>query len=443
MKRSTRTLCARASALLMLAICGIASAAPSAEAVPVIIGDMAAGAGGVAEPPISDVRLVNHGAGIPVNGVLLILAGGGTGTPPIVEISDVATPGTTLGGSLAVFMSSSYWVWKPSTPFIEGTTYQARLSAPDIGIVGNTDTFEAVAAITIARPEIMTAPSASWRSETVNTVCCSSLFGGVLGQTSCFPSEQRSSVLLEPGLSTGENAVFMNQFLFRAGTDGVAAANSQLAPWPNIPLNPFYTQADEYCFTLEAVDLISGMVFPYDDANTCAPHGELGTLRTTNIEAGAAELDRLVCHAPPDQFKEEWCDLNEDPCADDAMATACGLYGYVCKGEPLPPDPFSGMAGFGGAGGTFAGVGGIGGAGAGAVGGEGGAGQGGAGGASGMSEEGGEGGDAASSSHGSSGCSATHARNDRGAALGMMLGAAALALSLRRPFRRTRSRATR
>lgn len=440
MKKLTSDWSRRASALLMVAVCGTATPALAqpvgADAAPLAgTGAGAGGAGGfggagVMEPPVSDVRVLNAGAGIPVNGALLIYVASGGSATPIVEVAASATPSTTIGGTMTMFMGTQYWVWMPSAPLVEGSTYQVRVSAPDLGIVGNTDTFEVVPAITIARPMISTAPSASFRSETSNSACCRSLFGGVLSDTSCFPSEQRSSIMLEPGFSSMDPAVLLNQFMFRIGSAGFAAAQGSLGMWPNLYANLFYDQAAEYCFELEAIDIISGTVFTYEDLERCAPHGELPELGISSIEPGAAELDRLVCHAPPEQYKDQWCDINEDPCAEDQMATACGLYGFVCLGEPLPPDPFGGMAGFNGMGGFgMGGVGGVGGAGgAGAIGGAGGVGNGGMGGAAGMS---GEGEDDEAPSHGDGGCSASPASGG-GSTLGYALGAIGLVLASRR-----------
>jgi hypothetical protein len=396
------------------------------------IGGGFAGMGGTG--PISDIRIVNAGAGIPVGGALLIYSGGGTATPPIVEVSDTATPNTTLGGTLTQFPGTVYWVWMPTAPLTADTTYQARLSAPDLGIVGVTTTFDAVAAISIAKPAIEASPSASWRGETNNWACCRTLIGSTLEDASCFPSEQRASIMLEPGFTTGDSAVLLNQFMFRLGNTELPVASAPLGIWPNVGTGPIYTQAEEYCFDLEAVEIVTGTVHTYADLQRCAPHGALADLGFIAIEPGATELDRVVCHAPPDQYKDEWCEMNEDPCADDAMETGCGLYGFVCEGDPLPPDPFAtgGFAGMVGGSGAIGGGGMIGMAGVGGVT------TGGVGGASGMAGDS----DASvdeddedpPSSGGDSGCNASgaHDASGGGGALGYALGAAAVAWASRR-----------
>lgn len=432
-------------AAMWLAMLGTAAAqdgdAPPDAIVAGMGGTGFGGSGGVAQPMVADVRLVNAGAGIPVGGALLIYSGGSIGgTAPIVEIENAETPGTTLGGTLSMFLGSIYWIWVPNAPFIEGATYQVRLSATDLGIVGNTDTFEVVPAITIARPAISTAPSASWRGEAVQSACCRTLVGTSLVENGgCFPSIQRASIMLDPGFTTSEPALVINQFVFRMGFGGTPANLGQPSLWPNFFAAPIYEQAEEYCFAIEAIDIVSGMVFTYEDLATCAPHGALGDLGEVPLEPGIAELDRLVCHAPPAQFEEEWCELNEEPCADDAMATACGLYGHVCRDEPLPPDPFSMTGGFAGmvAMGGFGGFGGMAGAGgsggAGSVGATGGASGMNDGGDSGASGDGGDGDDSGGSSHGS-GCSAVMSRHtERGApAYALWLSAAALVVAARR-----------
>jgi hypothetical protein len=434
---------------------GVAQNNPSRPADAAPLGGMGgfAGFGGM-EPPFGDVRVLNAGAGIPVGGALLIYSGNSS-TAPTVQVAAEATLNTTIGGTLKMLLGGTglLWVWTPSTPFTVGTTYQVTVSAPDLGVISLPDTFEAVPAITIARPAISTAPSASWRGDTNNWGCCRSLIGGVLQDASCFPNEQRASIVLEPGFTTATPAVEMNQFVFRIAAAAATLSVSQPSVWPNLPMQPILEQAEEYCFQIEAIDIVSETVFSYasTDITLCAPHGDLADLGIMPLEPGAAELDRLVCHAPPEAYKEEWCELNEDPCADDAMATACGLYGFVCRDEPLPPDPFSMTGGFGGVSGMF-GTSGI--TGFGAMGGIGGGGNGGSGattaGTSGM-PEGGASGDDGGSSGGDSGswCSVAMVQSVRSSAastpwLASWLSVLALiGARLSRPSRRTRSRAER
>jgi hypothetical protein len=445
MKRLIKDLGAQLSAAVLIAATGAAQNNP---APPIDDGaaagtggfGMVAGAGGVAGgmAPFSDVRVVNAGAGIPVGGGLLIYAGG-MGIAPIVQVSDATTPTTTLGGTLTALDGELYWVWEPTSPLTAGSTYEVRLSTPDFGV--RTSTFDVVATITIARPAIESSPSASWRGETNNWSCCRTLIGGTLEDASCFPSEQRASIMLEPGFTTSDPAVLLNQFVFRLGTDELSADLTGPSIWPNVYVSPLYTQAEEYCFTLEAIEIISGTVHTYEDIERCAPHGELKDLGFLPIEPGSVELDRVVCHAPPDQFKDQWCDINEDPCAHDNNETGCGLYGFVCEGEPLPPDPFSMMAGFGGMSG-FAGMGGfgaIGGAGSAAIGGSTSGGTGGASGMSDGSDAGADDDDGKSSGGGNSGCSVSGARGASGSssAFGYAFSAAAALAWLSR--RRKRS----
>ena len=410
------------------------------------------GGGAVMEQPSGDIRVVNAGAGIPVGGALLINVGNSSVAPTVV-VSVVDMPQTTFGGTLRMLAVGNQflWVWTPSSPLTAGTTYQVTVSAPDLGVTSPTDTFEVVPAITLAKPTISTAPSASWRGDTNNWGCCRSLIGGVLQDASCFPNEQIASIVLEPGFTTSTPAVEMNQFVFRIATGTTPLSGVQPSVWPNLPMEPIREQADEYCFQLEAIDIVSEMAFSYTalDVELCAPHGDLADLGIVPLEPGATELDRLVCHAPPEAYKEEWCELNEDPCADDAMATACGLYGYVCRDEPLPPDPFSMTGGFGGFSGMIgtSGMGGFGG-----MAGAGGGGNGGSGATTGgtsvMPEGGasGDGDDGESSGDSGSWCSVARVRSTDGNTPSLAFWLSALALigtRLSRPSRRTRSRAER
>lgn len=430
MKRLMKTLGAQLGSVLLLAAAASAQGSGAAPVPPqdmIIAGTGAAGVGGFGggmAPAAAEIRIVNAGAGIPVGGGLLIYSGSGSSAAPIVEVTDTADPTATLDGSLKQVANPYYWVWVPSIPLTVDSLYQVQATDPHLSFEGATATFKAVAEITIARPAISADPSASWRGETYTVACCSSLIGGILQQASCFPDQQRASITLEPGFITSDPAVLLNQFLFRLGNDEVPSASAFPGIWPNVTMSPIYTQAEEYCFELQAIEILTGMVFTYEDIEHCAPHGELADLGVIEIEPGSAELDRLVCHAPPDKYQDQWCDLNEDPCADDDMATACGLYGFVCEGEPLPPDPFSGFGGFGDTGGT--------GATSGDAGGEGGI--------AGMSEQAGEGGDDDSSGSGSD-CSVRRVRAADDAAGGMVaLTALGLALLARRRVvsRRTR-----
>lgn len=441
MKRLIKGLGAQLGAALLIATTGAAQDDPPAmEAAPIAGFGGAAGAAGfgggfagmAGVGQVTDIRIVNAGAGIPVGGALLIYSGG-TGTPPIIEVADTAAPNTTLGGTLTQLADTIYWVWMPTAPLTADTTYQVRMSAPDLGIVGVTTTFDVVAAITIAKPVIEASPSASWRGETNNWACCRTLMGNTLGDASCFPSEQRASVMIEPGFTTGDSAVLLNQFMFRLGNAELPVVSAPLGIWPNIGVGPVYTQAEEYCFDLEAIEIVSGTVHTYAEIDRCASHGELADLGFIAIEPGATELDRVVCHAPPDQYKDQWCELNEEPCADDEMATGCGLYGFVCEGDPLPPDPFS----TGGFGGMVGGFGAFGGGGMIGMAGVGGVTTGGAGGAAGMSDDSDasvdEDDEEKPSSGGDSGCSVGGPRAaDGGGMLGYALGAAAAVWASRR-----------
>jgi hypothetical protein len=317
----------------------------------------AAGIGGPGMVPFTELRAVNLGAGIPVGGAIL-LTGAGSTTAPIVEVADQETPNTTLGGTTRQFESSQYWIWVPSQPFVEGKTYQVRLSAPDVGFFGVTDSFEVVPAITLSQPVLVAEPSASSVAETNNVACCRSFFGsGVLEQSSCFPNEQRRTIMVNPGLSTPNPAVLLGQFLFRIHPGDEVTALTQPTQWPTSVPVMFNEQADEYCFNVEAIELVSGTMHGYPDLERCAEHGALPEIGVVEIEAGASELDREICHAPPLAYEQQWCDLNEDPCADDGTESGCGLYGYVCRDEALPQDPFSGGGGFAGFEAGFGGMG--------------------------------------------------------------------------------------
>ena len=339
-----------------LGACSLAGAmlASAAHAVPA---QDVAGFGGVAGSPgfgpthpSSELRAVNTGRGIPVGGAILI-TGGGTTTAPIVEVADEETLNTTIGGTVRQFEDSQYWIWVPSQPFVEGRTYQVRLSAADFGFFGVTETFEAMPAITLSPPLLVSEPSLSSVDETIDTECCRQFFGaGVLEQGRCFASEQRRSVLLNPGLSTPDPAMLLGQFLFRI-TPGAGADVSQPpqpTQWPTWVPVLFYEQAAQYCFEVEAIELVSGTVHAYTDISLCVPHGQLPPLGIEVIEPGIAELDRTLCQAPPLAYEERWCELNADPCASDANATGCLLYGFVCRDEALPPDPMATAGGFAG-----------------------------------------------------------------------------------------------
>jgi hypothetical protein len=434
---------------------GIAQDNPPPNAAAPLAGTGAGGFGGGMQP-FGDIRVLNAGAGIPVNGGLLIFSGSSS-IAPTVSVTTVDATSTTFGGTLKMLLGGSgvFWVWTPSSPLTVGTTYQVTLSSTDIGVTTLPDPFEVLPAITIAKPAISSAPSASWRGDTNNWAWCRSLIGGILQDASPFPIEQIASVMLEPGFTTATPAVEMNQFVFRIATGSETVSAVQPSVWPNLPMAPIYEQAEQYCFQLEAIDIVTETVFSYasTDITLCAPHGDLADLGVRPIEPGAVELDRLVCHAPPEAYEEEWCELNEDPCADDAMATACGLYGFVCRDEPLPPDPFSMTGGFGGGSGMF-GTSGF--SGFGAMGGIGGGGSGGSGatsgGTSGMPEGGASGGgDDVGSSGGDSGswCSVAMVQSVRSTErstpwLASWLSALALiGARLSRPSRRTRSRAER
>lgn len=344
--------------LAALLLAGTARAVPEQDIV------AGAGGAGFANPaapafvgmdPFSGLRAVNLRAGIPVGGAVLLTVSHTT-TAPIVEVADLETPNTTLGGTIRQLELSQYWIWVPSAPFVAGKTYQIRLSALDLGAV--TDTFQVVSEITLSQPRVTSEPSVSSFAETTSVACCREFFGeGVLEQSVCFPSQQRRSMMLNPGLSSPDPAMLLGQFLFRIRPGGDATRPNDPAQWPTVAPVMFYEQAPEYCFDLEAIELVSGTVHSYPNVARCAMHGQLPEIGTVDIVPGPGELDRTICEAPPLAYEQPWCELNAEPCASDPAAPGCGLYGYVCRDEALPPDPLAGPSGFAGFQGSFGGTG--------------------------------------------------------------------------------------
>lgn len=294
------------------------------------------------EPPIdgsSSLFVINASAGIPENGALLI---------DIMSYdADVSvtvrqrSTGAQLEGTLTQVEDSRFWVWTPELPWTAGSTFEVE--------VGNTrgevvafQQIEIVAAIELARPSLMTAPSASLISVIGEKTCCRVLSAGLVQGGHCFPIENEASVVLDPGVATGSSAFIASQYLFRFDTGGGMRSVFTTGSFANLVLPAFREQQASYCFAVTAIELATLDEYAYDDVDLCAEHGSLGDVGSSPEEPTDAALDRSVCAAPPVGFEDRWCELNEACTEDDDEVEGiddCFLYEHICEGAELPvPD---------------------------------------------------------------------------------------------------------
>jgi hypothetical protein len=153
----------------------------------------------------------------------------------------------------------------------------------------------------------------------------------------CMLGEERTSALVDPGLSSLETVAKLNQFLFRARPGDARPGVGERVPY--MPFGSaagvaFDTPDDEYCIDISAQDIATGATHEYPELHSCvsAGHGELGT---KPLHLDPAFLANESCLQPPVGREEDWCAANEQACAG-GVTERCKLYRYACQNGPLP-----------------------------------------------------------------------------------------------------------
>jgi hypothetical protein len=152
----------------------------------------------------------------------------------------------------------------------------------------------------------------------------------------------QADALVSIVLASEDPPEHVGQFLFQARpiVTGIAAPTNASAPLDS-PLRVSYAeQAEEYCFHVEAIDIVTATVAPYPDlAPACVAHGDLGDIGLVQQDlAVLGLLDAARCELPPFGFEDAWCGVNEETCAEEDAPRACRSFGYVCEGGTPPAD---------------------------------------------------------------------------------------------------------
>jgi len=182
-------------------------------------------------------------------------------------------------------------------------------------------------------PELTSMASLSLRTGETQT-CCLLSDGAQESFFGCTIVARAVSVAVEPGLSSSSPAVLLHQFLFRyTAPDGDVI----VAPW-NKPVELASSEtAEEYCYEIEAIDVVTGETHAYEELEgRCAAHGDLEPLGHQRFSIPDSALESGVCPLPPPGFGPRWCDVNNRRCDFDGAPPDCHFYDYTCSDGDHP-----------------------------------------------------------------------------------------------------------
>lgn len=267
---------------------------------------------------------------IPANGAILIAST--AGEPTAVEVTG-ASSAVSVPGQL-VQLSDQFWAWHANSP-----------PEPGKYVVGVTDSAMTWDGVHIdfeepterVWPELMGAASVSHVLGTTEKSCCRIGSGEDFVDYACFTLVETRSAALHPGLSSPSSVAQLNQYLFRYRKVG-ESSDPLVVPWSSDVSLDFYVDSDEYCYEVEAIDLVTGEGHAYDTVQRCASHGDFEALGVTRYAIADAGLSSTVCPMPPERFTDHWCEVNEAPCDVAQAPPHCFYYRYACEGGPYPTE---------------------------------------------------------------------------------------------------------
>jgi hypothetical protein len=264
----------------------------------------------------------------------LLFAPSAFGRGYVIRVSSVDAPDTELPGSFELL--DEYAVWRADPPLRPGE-YWVRVSAGEQAPNASVYRIEVIEAEPEA-PRLVLEPSASLSSNTVRSACCDQWHGGQFQPAiSCFGTTIQDFVVLDLGLSTPSPSALVGQHLYQVRSTEPIMFAARFLPWHALETQAFETQAARYCFSVEAMNIVTRELTGREEV-TCSEHGALPALTTHDVEPSEEALDAVRCHSPPPEYQPEWCELNAVLCESETHpeATGCALLEYVCEGAPFP-----------------------------------------------------------------------------------------------------------
>lgn len=267
---------------------------------------------------------------IPANGAVLVAMEPGVAVE--IEVANEITGALVAGATLLI--SPGRMSWTPLEPPDPGRYLVNALDSHG-GRIAEVMTF--IAAQDRAWPVLISAASLSQITENTERACCTLDEGlGEVTEFFCVPTLETTYVLLDPGLSSASSLVTTNQYLFRYTVPAVSDAE-QIMPWSTPATFQIYEMRDEYCYEIEAIDLVTGEIKPYPElSNRCVSHGQLAAPGQKQLPVPDAALSSALCPLPPAGLESKWCTLNEPHCAATVASRDCHFYGYTCLDDAYP-----------------------------------------------------------------------------------------------------------
>lgn len=224
------------------------------------------------------------------------------------------------------------WSWTPLEPPEPGAY---RVSVFDSDAQGVEQPMTIIAADLRLLPELMSAASLS-QVDADERECCTSDEGAGEVPVACHQTLEKRYLVLDPGLSSASPVARTQQYLYRYTIAG-SESEPTVLPWGVQPALRIDQELDEYCYEIEAIDLITGVATPFPElAKRCASLGELAEPVHRVMEIPDWAFASPLCPLPPTGFRMKWCDLNESHCEVAAPPLDCHYYGFVCQNEAFP-----------------------------------------------------------------------------------------------------------
>jgi hypothetical protein len=268
------------------------------------------------------------GLPIPANGAIIIAAEPGRPVTVNVTTSQYAE----VAGSL-VMIAHGMWAWHATVPPAPGL-YEVQVF--DETGIAETVAIEFLEPAARTWPELTSAASLSQVIANEAPSCCTLDTGNGVIDFNCTTLSETTYAVLHPGLSSASSPVELNQYLFRY-TAPDHSSQVAVLPWTVVAALPIYEMSDEYCYEVDAIDLVTGIIHPYRDLPArCAPHGALAPIESTVKQLADDALASPICPMPPDGFSERWCALNAEACEVDVRPRHCHFYPFTCDNQPYP-----------------------------------------------------------------------------------------------------------
>lgn len=267
---------------------------------------------------------------VPVDGVL-VLSSESYVSDWNLRVQDAA--GSDVPGTLT--RRDTLLVFRPHQPLQAGQSYRIDYSA-----YGSpwTEQFTAVAA---SSSTLDLGVSLTFREllQPSGSVCCTSGLGPT-PYTVCLPAQAQTKQELTVTSKALPAPVQAGQLLAGLDIDGQVGPLLPWAPSGGVPQpvarNQWFETASQHCAVLHVLDLRTGLESV--GSQSCASHAfEPNTVRYDLAED--QRFDVASCPVPPASHLQAWCDRNASTC----QASACGFYGFLCRGEPEPPPDDAGV----------------------------------------------------------------------------------------------------